>query len=165
VKLLFPLLFKHLNKFPRRRLHGIGVDACHCMQIKKSAFSGDLPVRHIQHIGKRKLPVLGHYFVLIQIDKTFLLHIFLFDTIYFSLNFDIRLFSYPFQYEPSSLHYKFSKNKRSTSAPPINVPIELPKFASTTISNMRVTLLFQKPFTLKTSSERFSKSATLGLRK
>src|SRR5690625_352910 len=61
--------------------------------------------------------------------------------------------------------YKFSKNKRTTSAPPIKVPILLPKFAKRTTSNIRVTLLFQKPFTLYTSSARLSKSATLGFRK
>src|SRR5699024_2410166 len=61
--------------------------------------------------------------------------------------------------------HKFSKNKRMTSAPPTKVPILLPKFAKRTTSNIRVTLLFQKPFTLYTSSASFSKSATLGLRK
>lgn len=51
-----------------------------------------------------------------------------------------------------------------TSAPPMKVPSELPRLASTTISNTRLTLFRQNPFKLKTSSDSVSKSLTLGLR-
>src|SRR5699024_11194053 len=61
--------------------------------------------------------------------------------------------------------YKFSKNKRITSAPPTKVPILLPKLAKKTTSNIRVTLLFQNPYTIYTTSASFSKSATLSMRK
>ena len=54
------------------------------------------------------------------------------------------------------------KNIRITSAPPIHVPIELPRFANITTSNTLVTLFLQNPFKLNISSERFSKSSTLG---
>src|SRR5690606_3526673 len=64
----------------------------------------------------------------------------------------------------TNIHYKFSKNKRTTSAPPIKIPKVVPRLDKTIISKILVTLLFQNPFKLKTSSERFSKSATLGLR-
>lgn len=47
-----------------------------------------------------------------------------------------------------SFPYKFSINNRMTSAPPINVPSELPRFAKRTTSKTRVTLLCQKPFTV-----------------
>lgn len=63
-------------------------------------------------------------------------------------------------------HYesRLSKKTRKTSAPPINVPIELPMFANTTINKIRVTLLSQNPFTESTSSGRVSKSDTCGFR-
>jgi len=62
-------------------------------------------------------------------------------------------------------YFQFSISKRTTSAPPMIVPIEPPKFAKVTINRIRVTLLFQKPLRLNTSSERFSKSLTLGRRR
>src|SRR5690625_4512166 len=52
-----------------------------------------------------------------------------------------------------------------TSAPPANVPKALPRLANTTTSSILVTLLCQKPLTEKTSSERFSKSLTVGRKK
>lgn len=60
------------------------------------------------------------------------------------------------------VYYKFSKNKRITSAPPIKVPSALPKFANTTMSKIRVTLLSQNPLTLCTSDDKLSKSLTCG---
>lgn len=44
--------------------------------------------------------------------------------------------------------YRFSKNRRMTSAPPTKVPMEPPTLARETTIRIRVTLLFQKPFRL-----------------
>src|SRR5699024_45344 len=44
----------------------------------------------------------------------------------------------------------------------MNVPMELPRLARMTTSRIRDTLFCQKPFTLKTSVDNDSKSATFG---
>ena len=54
------------------------------------------------------------------------------------------------------------KKSRITSAPPTSVPIVLPTFANMTTSKTFVTLFFQNPLKLNTSSASVSKSLTLG---
>lgn len=66
---------------------------------------------------------------------------------------------------PSHLHfYRFWKNKRMTSKPPITLPAAVPRLVNTTTNKTRVTLLSQNPLRVKTSFDRVWKSPTFGRR-
>lgn len=162
--IIFPVLPERINKRLWRCFYCVGIKASTCVNIKETTLTTKCPVRNIKYLLNRKLAVLRNNLIVVQVYDPFMLDVYLFGAVYFSLHLNIRMFSYQVHVTPPMriLRYKFWINKRMTSAPPINVPSELPKFASTTTSKTRVTLLFQKPFRLKTSSDKLSKSLTLG---